>query len=238
MAVPTSLNLYWGGWSPTGVGTTVIDVTGGQWLAPSVAAGTMTRAHRASGPYIDIPTPSATTVQVASVNPAGASRVVSQFRHNPVFDTFIATGTDITLCRHWHGLAFGTVTNNNSDVEPVSSSDPLNVWCLFRFSTNAGDTTWQAMTCDGTGVTTISDTGVAVAADTDYHMKIRVVYGDGVYFSVNSSAEVRIATTLPVGTATMEPVHGVTKFATGGAETRSFRLFRTLLRVGTPLNLT
>lgn len=64
--------------------------------------------------------------------------------------------TDTTSMRFWVGLASTTLGN-------LSSDTPNQHLAIFRYSSEAPDTNWKAVTCAGTGSSsTVTDTGVAV----------------------------------------------------------------------------
>jgi hypothetical protein len=67
----------------------------------------------------------------------------------------------------------------------------------FRYSSAAGDANFQAITRGAAGQT-VTDTGIAVAADTVYKLRLRFdELNDVAYFSINNSGDIAVTLTLP-----------------------------------------
>ncbi len=159
----------------------------------TVSADAATVINVASGNYTQLTT-AATTNDAASL--VTDVYTLIQTRWDP---TFIATVQvdGLTNRRVWIGM-FESAPGNTDTIGGAGVHG-----IAFRFSTNAGDTTWQLVCSDG-AAQTVTDTGVTVAAATRYALKIRVDEADGtVYASVNGSVEVSCATNVPANTANM-----------------------------------
>ncbi|MBI3320356.1 MAG: hypothetical protein HYZ89_07220 [Candidatus Omnitrophica bacterium] len=107
--------------------------------------------------------------------------------HDPLFIAHVRTGADITNLRIWVGLMSTTTSN----------SDTLNgQGFAFRYSSAVGPN-WFAVTRDGT-TQTATDTGLAVAASTDYLLRFDVNSAAGtVKFTVNGGNSTTLSTNLP-----------------------------------------
>lgn len=111
-----------------------------------------------------------------------------------------AVGADITVLRMWIGLTDATAPS------PMNTDDPAGVnQMAFRFSTAAGDTTWQCTTKDGTtqGVT---NSGITVASNTRYEMRIDASDGTQVKFFINGVLVATRSTNLPTNTANLQMI--------------------------------
>ena len=95
----------------------------------------------------------------------------------PQITTKAKTYTSVSVCRIWIG-AFSA--------DPASSNDPASHALGFRFSTSAGDTTWQAYSNDGSGGGQITNTGVTVSINTTYLFAIRVESTSSVKFYIST----------------------------------------------------
>ncbi len=107
----------------------------------------------------------------------------------PEFVARIKTGASVADVRIWIGLFSG---------DPMGGSSPAVHLAAFRFDTGAGDSNWTACTKDGSTLQT-NDTGVAVAADTAYDLRIEYD-GTNFYFWVNDAALILEASNLPGAT--------------------------------------
>jgi hypothetical protein len=107
--------------------------------------------------------------------------------HDPLFIAHVKTGADITNLRIWVGL-FSTTQSN---------SDTMNgQGFAFRYSSAVGPN-WFAVTRDG-ATQTATDTGLAVAASTDYLLRFDVNSAAGtVKFTVNGGNATTLSTNLP-----------------------------------------
>ncbi len=101
----------------------------------------------------------------------------TQRRWNPRFRVTVKTGSSIADVRVWIGLS--------SSSPPYGDDNSANHGALLRYSTVAGDTTWQAVTSDG-AAQTVTDTTLTVATSTAYQIEIAIDDGAGtVEFVVN-----------------------------------------------------
>jgi hypothetical protein len=95
---------------------------------------------------------------------------------------------DISSQRVWFGLFSG---------DPMASDLPVLHIAAFRYSTAAGDVNWQAVT--GGGAAAVTDTGIAVVADTIYVLKMQVNITT-VFFYINDVLVATRTTSLPTST--------------------------------------
>lgn len=109
----------------------------------------------------------------------------------PDLEIRIKTGSAISTVRYWIGL---------TDALPNSSADPTLHGAMFRFDTGASDSNWQAWTNDNSGGGSAQDTGVAVAADTVYVMRIRCL-ASTIEFSINGTLVATASSNLPSASA-------------------------------------
>lgn len=137
------------------------------------------------------------TTGATSGNAAGFA--VNSQHVRPIITDWVAyfrvrTGSDITSLRLFVGL---------SKTEPGDTDSQSNlvdhVIAMFRYSTVAGDGGWRGMTFSGLGgAQSLSNTVAAIAASTEYLLRIRVSgNGTAIHFSVDGSAEQTITTNLP-----------------------------------------
>jgi len=107
-----------------------------------------------------------------------------------------------TSVRIWVGFMTGTFAQYEG-VDTITTNT-----VAFRFSTAAGDTTWQAFCSDGV-TATVADTGATVSADGNYYLQFFKTNGtSSVVFVVNRGTPTTISTSVPttvttVGTTTM-----------------------------------
>lgn len=140
---------------------------------------------------------------------------ITRYDHLPNAITRMTTGAAVTSERVWVG--FGT---GGGSVQQPDSDTPLTHSAVFRHSTVASDTNWQALTSDGS-TTQTTDTGVLVVAATQYIMEIRVVSASRIEFYINNALVAANTTTLPTASSvTTYGLHVYTQTAAG----RSFRL--------------
>jgi hypothetical protein len=86
-----------------------------------------------------------------------------------MFRGYIRTYSDITQCRI--GIGFVDYAAGGF----VNSDQPLKSYAGFQFSTNRGDTNWQAIASGSTSTTQrIQNTGVAVAPSTSYYFEVQL----------------------------------------------------------------
>jgi hypothetical protein len=114
----------------------------------------------------------------------------------PIYATRIRTdsaGNGITSSRIWIGVF---------SADPFGSATPTVHLIAFRFDTGAGDTNWQCVTDNGSGTPTVTDSAIAVAADTTYDLRFECSASD-VKFYINDVLVATITTTLPTSTQAM-----------------------------------
>jgi hypothetical protein len=131
----------------------------------------------------------------------------------------VKTGLNITSQRIWAGLFSSTTINNDTP-----GTTAANLGAAFRYSTVAGDTTWQCVTFNGTSQT-VTDSGVTVAKDTRYDLVIDFVnYFAGtpsVRFYINSTLVATMTLTLPDGST---PLFLLTQIVPQVSVSRSLRI--------------
>ncbi len=116
-------------------------------------------------------------------------------QYNPIFEWIWTSGAaaDIANIRLWMGLFQQAPTN----VDTLAASTAA---MAFRLTTGT-DSFFMGVCNDGAAQATPVSTGVALAASTRYKFRIRVDSANGlVWFSVNDSSEVSVATNLPATT--------------------------------------
>jgi hypothetical protein len=117
----------------------------------------------------------------------------TRFIYRPIIDCAIRnTNTVITNLRSWVGVFSG---------DPRSSATPAVHLMGFRYDTAVDGTTWQAVTDNGSGTPTVTNTTVTFSATTSYRLRI-VVDGAGanVRFYINGILRATHTTTLPTTT--------------------------------------
>jgi len=119
-----------------------------------------------------------------------------------------AVAADITGVR----IIFGWSSTFTFDTSDNPASTHL---AAFRFSTGAGDTTWRALTKDGTTLNN-QDSGVTVAADTKYILRIKVVTTSSIEFYINGTLVATSSSNLPTSTTTLNLYMGVATNTTAG----------------------
>jgi hypothetical protein len=128
--------------------------------AVSPYADAASNADDADGPFRRYDT-GATSGNTAGFNFNNGGLI--QTRWQPQLITKLKTASVITSQRIWLGCF---------TIGAPSVDDPAVHGFGFRYSTAAPDTNWQAWTNDSSGGGTITDTGVAVSADTVYHLAV------------------------------------------------------------------
>jgi hypothetical protein len=131
--------------------------------------------------------------------------------HEPTWEMYMETGSDITGVRYWMGLSSAAQTNVDTHGGSCVS---------FRYSTVAGDGGWIGVARDGS-TQEVTGTVAAIALSTAYRLKIRVVAGVA-YFSVDGGTELSLSTNLPGATNLL--VSNLIFTTAGGA--RSWRMSR------------
>jgi hypothetical protein len=133
----------------------------------------------------------------------------------------VVTGADITSQTITFGLGTGTA-NSSYGYAPAGESQILAV-----YSTAAATANWLLLTSDGAATTT-SDTGVAVAINTEYYLDLTFT-GSSATLRVNGSAAATHATNLPGSTTNMYARIGIVP-TTNSA--RSMSVIRAVYEVG------
>jgi len=116
---------------------------------------------------------------------------ICQPRHNPRFVAYLRTGSNIAALRLWVGFNPTGIFGIGDTVSTLNTA-------TFRFSTIAGDAGFRPMTSNGSTQTVGAAIGT-VAINTAYKLEISIINGVA-YFSVNDSAPIAIATTMPAPT--------------------------------------
>lgn len=116
--------------------------------------------------------------------------------YGPVFSVVVRTDAAVTNQRHFIGLT-------SADLSAIASLAGLDSipMMAFRYDTALGDTAWQAVTSDGSAASATT-TGVAVAANTTYTLKLDFSTPGTVRFTVNNATAPQVSktTNLPSGT--------------------------------------
>jgi len=145
-------------------------------------SGTQSTTDDVEGPWHGF------TTGGTSGNSAGIdSDAVTWIDWNPTIIMHMGDCAGTTTRRIWCGLFEST---------PSASDDPAIDGCGFRYSAGASDTNWQAWSNDGTGGGTITDTGVAFAANTPFKMEMRCTSGQ-IEFYIDDTLEATHSTNLP-----------------------------------------
>ena len=163
----------------------------------ATAAGGTAVFNDGTGSYINYT--SGTGISAVGGLAAAAANLV-QLRHLPDILFVMKTGAvaaDISNVRIWVGMhtdgALATDVPGSLGISGV----------VFRYSTPAGDTNWQAHTFDGVGDTAV-DTGVVVTADTRYVFRIRATSTTTIEFYINGTLVAMAAGTIPAGTTNLQ----------------------------------
>jgi hypothetical protein len=111
---------------------------------------------------------------------------------DPAIEIYIKTSADLSAQRDWIGLISADITNVD---DPAAGTKFIG----FRYSSVAVDPGWMPVLDDGTTMNVGTALGGAIAINTVYKMKIRLVSGGTptAYFSVNDSAEQAMQTNFP-----------------------------------------
>jgi len=117
---------------------------------------------------------------------------------NPSY--FVKMRTDNTAAsRGWFGWM-------STSTEPTGD-DFLNALSGVALGWLAGDTNWQIITNDGTGVTSYASTGVAIATNTIYTLEIRAEDTTPRFgYSINGATMAFVTSNLPAQTTALYPV--------------------------------
>ena len=134
------------------------------------------------------------------------------------------TGTAITSVRYWV-LLVNQVSQTGTTLNVDTLVTPAWHGAGFRFSTNVPDTTWQAVTCNGT-TQSVTDTGITVSTNTKYILEIDFAnFSTNVVFRINGNVVATITGNLPAATDILAPILHVQSIL-GGGTARSFRAAR------------
>jgi hypothetical protein len=126
---------------------------------------------------------------------------------------------DIAGIRLWVGFA---------SAAPTAADDPAGLHIFaFRYSTGAGDTNWQATTKDGTTLG-ITNTGVAVAANTRYVMRIDARNPASILFYIAGVLVATRTTNLPSSSTGTQHYIIATNTTAGTARTIKIRKVHTV----------
>jgi hypothetical protein len=164
-----------------------------QALPPTVAVAniTATADDQPSGPLVRFTTTAASGVDAGVLSAAGPIRT----QWLPSFYARIMTDPSaITSTRLWVGLTSG-------ELAALSANPTTQTVAAFRYDSGL-DTgaTWRTVTCDGTAAT-VTNTGVAIAADSSYELRIEVdPAGSPIRFWVNGDLVATHTTHLPAAT--------------------------------------
>lgn len=144
-----------------------------------------------------------------SGNEAGLTAPASYRRDWGIeFNAHVRTNA-ISSIRLWVGL---------SDGNPSASNAPVNNFAMFRFSTGAGasgpDTNWHCRCGDG-AVSSGADSGVAVAATTDYFLRM-VLNSGAARFYINDVFVSELTANLPTATTILAPWVKATTLTSAG----------------------
>ena len=184
----------------TGIGLIVSAVGGTPSSAPT-ANGTMNMIGFQSG-----------AVSGNNAGFTGSNKALTRFDFRPRYTAIIRTDSVVTSQRVYVGL-------DNGDPSGVSNLAGLNGnrLAVFRYDTGLGDTTWQAITSDGT-TASATDTGVTVTASTTYTMQVDASVAGTFLFRINNAATPQVSktTNLPTGTTDIG-VDGVVTTLTSAA---------------------
>jgi hypothetical protein len=143
---------------------------------------------------------------------------MTRFDRRPIFDSAIRTGGVITVSRIWCGLF---------SADPMASATPAVHLMAFRRDTSAGDANWQAVTDNGSGTPTVTNTGITVAIDQSNRFSIVVdSAGANVRFYIDEVLVATHTTTLPGATTNLGYVH---KIRTLEAVAKSIRFSKLLI---------
>lgn len=154
-------------------------------------AGTVSSADDADGLLHNL-----ATTAVANNQAYLMQSTYSRRDHEETLVVRIKTAASIAVMRLWGaGWASNWITAGGADAPNIHIA-------AFRFSTNAGDTNWMAVTGGAGGLgCTVTDTGVAVAANTVY--TFRIVFSStvpDVKFYINDTLVATHTTKLPTTT--------------------------------------
>lgn len=142
----------------------------------------------------------------------------TQFIYRPIIDFAVRNPpAPITTARWWVGVFSG---------DPTGSATPALHYMGFRYDTAADGTTWHAVTDNGSGTPTVTDTTVTFAVTTSYRLRIVVdSAGANVRFYINGILRATHTTTLPTATQNLGYCAEVQTAAASARGIRFGRLF-------------
>jgi len=159
----------------------------GVGIANPTSAPVPTVSNDSDSTYVNY----ASSVTINSV--AGFSTPFNLVRrqYNPVFETILRTGADVSSIKIIVGLLSALPLAAGIDALGATSGVGI------RFSTATSDAGWLGVASSGAGQSVTGSLG-AVAASSRYLLRIRVDNTSGIaYFSVNNGAELSLNTNLP-----------------------------------------
>lgn len=169
-------------------------------IASSVAA---TYQQNARGLWVRI---SATTTNaIGSILPTAYNMTRTEI--DGVFETVVEIPTGLVNRRIYIGLMSATVPANES----LASVHAM----AFRYSTGSSDTVWQCVTSNASAQT-VASSGITVAADTKYRLKIDYRGQTNIKFYINDVLVASSIATLPTTTQNLGAVHHLTSLTNTG----------------------
>lgn len=149
----------------------------------------------------------------ATANNADSSLVAATFTEtqlqaSPVFNTRVEIPTAKVNMRVFIGLFSATAVMTADTQNTIHSA-------FFRFSTGASDTNWQCATSNASA-TTVIDSGVAVAVDTIYKLRIDCSDNTRIKFFINDSLVAVGTATLPTASTGLAPGHFLRSLSASG----------------------
>jgi hypothetical protein len=172
---------------------------------------------------VDVSTGEGQFIQFASAAVANSNAGIiastfdqTRFIYRPTIDFAMRMPpAPITTARWWVGVFSG---------DPMASATPALHLMAFRYDTAVDGTTWHAVTDNGSGTPTVTDTTVTVAVTTSYRLRILVdSAGANVRFYINGILRATHTTTLPTSTQDLGYCNQV---QTGNATAKSVRFGR------------
>lgn len=148
------------------------------------------------------------TASNADANLVPATFTETQLQAKPIFNTRVEIPTAKVNMRVFVGLgsaAFVLTTDTQSTIHSL----------YFRFSTAIPDTNWICCASNASGTTTI-DSGVPVAVDTIYKLRIDCTDNVNIKFFINDLCVARMTATLPTVTQGLAPVHYLRSLSASG----------------------
>ena len=173
--------------------TTADGLMGGRMSSIAVGTGTDAQVTDSTGNYRTYDT-------AATINSLAGHRgsVRSMTRiGNAYFKCKFRTGSSIANLRIFIGFA-------GSTSDPASSADPGNALNVVAFWYDAGvSANIKRMHNDGSGASTVDDTGTALATSTTYTVEIYAVSDTKFQFVLNNGTPVDISSDIPASTTTL-----------------------------------